>query len=109
MMQEFQNALYTNVVDPSSAVIYDRVWSLETIHRLGLVVFAIEQPELRGYQWRMLMARREMGLEEADFPNDDAPKGRWEAPILQVPLDWIGLEEDVEASSSHPPANTPPT
>jgi SAM-dependent methyltransferase len=93
VLQDFQNALYINLVDPSNAVIFDRDWLLRTTRQLGLVVYAIEPPRMRGWQWRLEMAGRESGVAEVEFPRDSAPKGRWEAPTVAGAADRIGLED----------------
>ena len=38
MMQDFQNALYINHVDPTNAVIFDRQWLQRTAREAGLVI-----------------------------------------------------------------------
>jgi SAM-dependent methyltransferase len=94
MMQRRQNALYINLTDPSNAVIYDRAWLLGMTQQLGLVLHEIEPLEVRGFQWRMLMARRESGIKEAEFPEDRRPKGLRRSPTLTATADCVGLDED---------------
>jgi hypothetical protein len=92
MLQDFQNALYISLDDPSNAVIYDRTWLLNTTRRLGLVIHEIEPPEVRGFQWRLLMARQETGRKEFAFPADLAPKGERRPPVVRFVADRIGLD-----------------
>lgn len=73
MMQEFQNALFINDVDPANAVIFDREWLVATAAANGLVITAADPPEVRGFQWRITMERPGPGVESVDLPADEAP------------------------------------
>jgi len=57
MMQEFQNALFINDVDPTNAVIFDRAWLRRSAREAGLSLAAVTPPTLRGYQWRLVCVR----------------------------------------------------
>ena len=91
MMQEFQNALYINDIDPSNAVIYDRRWLVTTIAGLGLKLVAATPPALRGYQWVLLMARRSHPRPEVDLPEDQAAPGIARPPMTPPDAEKIGL------------------
>ncbi len=75
MMQEFQNALYINVADPSNAVIYDKEWLRHETRDAGLTIVSVAPPEIRGFAWIVSMTRSGPGIREAEFPPDTAPAG----------------------------------
>jgi SAM-dependent methyltransferase len=75
MMQEWTNALYINLVDPSAAVILDKTWVRETARKAGLTLVAAEAPEIRGFQWTCTFAPAGSGREEVELPQDTAPVG----------------------------------
>ena len=91
MMQEFQNALYINDNDPTNAVIFDRGWLLATIAGLGLKLVAATPPELRGYQWVLLMARQSHPRPEVALPEDRANLGILRPPLSPPNAEKIGL------------------
>jgi SAM-dependent methyltransferase len=81
MMQDFQNALYITEDDLTNAVIFDKNWLLNVIHKQGLVVRSATPPEIRGFQWVLRLAPAQVGDESVTLPTDDAPVGRMPAPI----------------------------
>jgi SAM-dependent methyltransferase len=93
MMQDFQNALYINDVDPSNAVIFDREWLRHEASAAGLTIYSVTKPTFRGYQWLVLMASSRPGLEEVLIPADDSPIGRAPPPLLRPGAEKIGLGE----------------
>jgi SAM-dependent methyltransferase len=72
-MLEDQNALYINLTEPSNAVIFDRDWVRRTAAEAGLTAVAVTPPELRGYHWVVVMTPTGEGVQEAEFPPDEAP------------------------------------
>lgn len=74
MMDDSSNALYVSYTDPSAAVIFDRKWVRDTAKSMGLTIFQVIAPTLRGYQWLVLMTRRK-DLPEVELPEDKAPRG----------------------------------
>jgi SAM-dependent methyltransferase len=76
MMQDFQNALFINDVNPANAVIFDRGWLVDVAAANGLVATAVEQPDVRGYQWHITMRHAEQGSEPVELPPDEAPIDR---------------------------------
>jgi SAM-dependent methyltransferase len=81
MMQESQNTLFINEVEPRNAVIYDREWLLGAVVNASLVVTLVGPPEVRGHQWTVVMARSDSGFPRAPFPETDfAPFGIRRAP-----------------------------
>ena len=82
MMQEFQNALYINEVDPTNAVIFDRRWLRETARSKGLLLTRIDAPALRGFHWQIQLRPVAAGLTEAEFPADEAPVGIQRPPLM---------------------------
>jgi SAM-dependent methyltransferase len=91
MMQDFQNALYINHVDPWNAVIFDREWVRRETAAAGLTIFSIIPPAIRGFHWVLLMAPADNDRDEAVFPPDDAPYGQAPPPVPQPGADRIGL------------------
>lgn len=75
MMQEWTNALYINLVDPSAAVIFDKTWTRETARKAGLTLVAVQAPKIRGFQWTCTFAPTTSRVEEVDLPEDTAPIG----------------------------------
>jgi SAM-dependent methyltransferase len=92
MMQDFQNALYINDLDPWNAVIFDGAWLRAQATEVGLTISSVRPPHTRGFRWTLLMTPVEQGLREAEFPSDDAPAGRRPAPLLRAHAARIGLE-----------------
>jgi SAM-dependent methyltransferase len=92
MMQDFQNALYINDLDPWNAVIFDGAWLRMQAAEAGLTISSVSPPQTRGFQWTLLMTPLEQGLREAEFPSDDAPVGSHPAPLLRADAARIGLE-----------------
>lgn len=92
MMQDFQNALYINDVDPSNAVIFDREWLRRAAANEGFAISSVTQPEVRGFQWVVVMTPIRPGILEADFPPDDALIGRNPPPLLREDAHAIAEE-----------------
>jgi len=82
MMQEFQNALFINDVDPTNAVIFDRSWLRNTLREVGLVSWHIDAPMVRGFQWRILLSPAASGAAEVEYPEDAAPRGIMRPPLM---------------------------
>jgi len=81
MMQESQNTLFINDVDPTNAVIYDRGFLRRTLREKGLAIWRVEQPDVRGFQWRVWLAP--LGERpEVELPADAAAPGVRRAPLL---------------------------
>jgi SAM-dependent methyltransferase len=78
MMQEFQNALYINDLNPTNAVIFDRRWLIEVARSKGLAIVAARGPVVRGYHWRITMRPSASGAAEIELPEDEAPLGAGE-------------------------------
>lgn len=81
MMQEFQNALFINPIDPTNATIFDRTWLLAEIDRCGLVVSRATPPAIRGFQWMLFLQKKTEGRTSVELPEDGAPVGLARAPI----------------------------
>lgn len=93
MMQEFQNALFINAVDPTNAVIFDKTWLADTADRVGLVPVRIVPPEIRGFQWRVEFKRKSAGLDPVKFPDDLAPKGIERPPLTPLNAEKLGVTD----------------
>jgi hypothetical protein len=89
MMQPFQNALFINETDPSNAVIFDRAWLRDTARSLGLVLPWVVPPEVRGFQWYLVMRRAGVGT-EVDLPEDTAPLGHQPPQLTPADAQRIG-------------------
>lgn len=83
MMQDFQNVLFINDVDPTNAVIHDRTWLVDTARDAGLVICHATPPAIRGFQWTIVLTPPRPGVEEVDLPADAAPFGRQPPPLLR--------------------------
>jgi SAM-dependent methyltransferase len=81
MMQDFQNALYINEDDLTNAVMFDKGWLLDMIHKEGLVVRHATAPEIRGFAWVLRLAPARVGERSVSLPDDDAPVGRMPPPV----------------------------
>ena len=73
-MDASYNALYVSYVDPSEAVIFDRTWLRNTARALGLRIFNVIPPGIRGHQWSVLMTLNP-AVAEVELPPDTAPRG----------------------------------
>ena len=83
MMQDFQNALYINLNDPTNAVIFDRVWLMRVAREAGLRIRHVVPPAIRGFHWYVHMERSQgSDWEHVAFPDDSAPLGREPPPLL---------------------------
>jgi SAM-dependent methyltransferase len=83
MMQDFQNVLFINDLNPANATIFDRGWLVRAAAKNGLAITTVEQPEVRGHQWYITMQPAGPGVESVDLPEDKAPidpAGRRAAP-----------------------------
>jgi SAM-dependent methyltransferase len=87
------NALYTSYVDPSAAVLFDRGWLRRQAQDVGLALTDAIPPQIRGYQWTVVMRRRSEGVVEIDLPADEAPIGRVAMHEVPKAADRIGLEK----------------
>lgn len=74
MMENSSNALYVSYTDPSAAAIFDRQWVRDTARSVGLRIFQVIPPMIRGHQWLVLMTRR-TDVPEIELPEDTAPRG----------------------------------
>jgi SAM-dependent methyltransferase len=93
MMQDFQNTLFINEVDPSNAVIYDRRWLPEAARTAGLVITQAIPPKITGFQWTLVLRPLGAGVQEVELPVDDAPFGREPPPLLQADAASLGVGE----------------
>lgn len=91
MMQEFQNALFINPTDPTNAVIFDKTWLTNTAGRVGLVPVRIVAPDIRGFQWRIVLRHRDAGVDAVDFPEDSAPRGIERPPLTPAHAEALGV------------------
>jgi SAM-dependent methyltransferase len=71
-----RNALYIDDAYPPAAVYYDRAWLAQTLADEGLTIVRIAQaPEVRGYQWRLVLGRTRPGLAGVELPLDQNEQG----------------------------------
>lgn len=90
MMQEFQNCLYINHVDPVNAVIADYRWLEIQAAEAGLAIAAIEPPAIRGFQWQVVMKHASEVDRPAVWPDDLAPLGIMRPPMRPEHAELIG-------------------
>ena len=69
-LEETQRCLFSNEVDPSQAVIYDREWFIESVRRIGLAVWRTEPPAIPGHQWTVFLTPGSPGFVDR-FPVGD--------------------------------------
>jgi SAM-dependent methyltransferase len=81
MMQDFQNALYINLVDPTNAVVFDRDWLIRQLEEAGLALVAAAPPAIRGFQWTLDLRRAGRGATPVGLPDDLAPFGSKPPPV----------------------------
>jgi len=91
-LQEGFNALYVSYVDPSAAVFFDRDWLKARARAAGLVVTKAVPPDIRGYQWTLIMKPAREDVEEVDLPLDRAPLGSVRVHEVPENPSRIGLD-----------------
>jgi SAM-dependent methyltransferase len=79
-LPDSHNALYVDYIDPTAAVLYDRVWVQDLATRNGLAITLVEPPKVRGHQWTLLMESASINVNLAQWPEDDAPIGKTVPP-----------------------------
>lgn len=90
MMHEHQNTLFINEFDVRNAVIYSRDWVRSAASTVGLTLYEVRPPAVRGFQWELRMAQTRPGIADADWPADDAPAGREAPPMMPADAHRIG-------------------
>jgi SAM-dependent methyltransferase len=93
MMQDFQQTLYINDIDPTNATIHDSEWVMRLAREHGLVLVRAIPPVTRGYQWVLQFTPARPGLEGIELPEDVAPLGRNAPPLSPAAAHKIGLDE----------------
>jgi SAM-dependent methyltransferase len=93
MMQDFQNTLFINDIDPTNAVIYDREWLPEAARSAGLLITEAFAPKVRGFQWTLVLTPPRAGVAEIELPEDEAPFGREPPPLLRAGASSLALPE----------------
>jgi SAM-dependent methyltransferase len=94
MMQDHQNTLFINEFDVRNAVIYSRDWVRAAAGEVGLTLYEVLPPAVRGFQWELRMTPARVGVTDADWPADDAPAGRAAPPMMPVDAYRIGSDEN---------------
>ena len=90
MLQDFQNALYVNLDDPTNAVIVDRGWLDGTLAACGLKPVAISPPVVRGFHWWLTLALDADPRPAAPWPEDVAKVKRIPPPLTPAGADTLG-------------------
>jgi SAM-dependent methyltransferase len=76
VLGDARNALYIDDSYPPAAVYYDRGWLQRMLLEVGLAVVRIAQaPEVRGYQWRLILAPARPSVTPMEIPRDEADRG----------------------------------
>ncbi len=71
-----RHALYIDESYPPSGVYYNREWIQQTIADVGLTITRIAQvPEVRGYQWRVVLAPASAQVTGIELPPDERERG----------------------------------
>jgi SAM-dependent methyltransferase len=91
MMQESQNCLYINEIDPTNAVIVAKSWFLKMVLELDLYVSKVEAPTIKGFQWEITLRHRMSNESNAKIPPDSEIKGINRPPEMPLHADKIGL------------------
>lgn len=91
MMQDFQNTLYINDIDPTNATIFDAQWLIRLTSQLGLTLRSAVPPEMRGFAWQLQFTPTRPGVTAVDLPADEAPPGRRPPPIGPANTSMVGL------------------
>lgn len=84
VLQPHMNALFLSDADPAHAVIYDRSWLLRSTRDLGLRLTHAVAPAIRGFQWLLTFEPATRATPEIELPEDEAPFGTWEPPVLDT-------------------------
>ena len=92
MLQPHTNALYVSYVDPSSAVLFAREWLRATAREVGLTITGTVAPDIRGYQWVILMSPVSAGKPDVELPPDDGVSGFVDLPPMPENANRIGTE-----------------
>jgi SAM-dependent methyltransferase len=100
MMQANQNTLFINEFDIRNAVIYDRGWLLAAAANVGLILFEVRPPGIRGFQWELRMTQPSTGSPVVELPADVADRGRMPPPDMPANASAIGLSDRPGAATS---------
>lgn len=92
MMQDFQNTLYINHVDPTNAAIFDGNWLVKLASDLGLSVRAAALPEVRGFARKIEFTPTRSGFVAVELPVDNRPLGRRAPPLGPANPSAVGLD-----------------
>lgn len=84
MMQEFQNALYINPIDPTNAVIFDRDW-VRRLFAAGGCAWSRSRHRASADSRGCSLRQTRTNIREAEFPFDDAPFGVKRPPVGDRP------------------------
>jgi len=76
--------LFTDELDPTQAVIYDRDWFLDTIRSCGLSIQQTIYPPMPGHQWNVLLTRRTANAVD-EFPLGELG-AEWLCGTTQKPM-----------------------
>lgn len=93
MMQEFQNALFINDVDPRNAVIFDKAWLFAQLALNGLVLTRAVPPSIRGFQWELQFEPQAEGRTNIALPDDTGRRGVNRPPHGDTALNEVRFDE----------------
>ena len=89
MMQDFQNALFINDIDPTNAVIFDKEWLRRVTRQAGIRICSVKAPAIRGFQWEIYLEKATPWKEHVEFPDDIASPGINRPPLMPANADEI--------------------
>jgi len=100
--------LFTNEVDPTQAVIYDRKWFISAVRRCGLAVERTVLPPIAGHQWQVYLKKRTLDtfdrfpLEEegAEWLSGASKRPIAKSLMVQAEEQKYRVENDVEKQKS---------
>lgn len=93
MMQEFQNAVFINDVDPRNAVIFDRQWLMRELAKAGLVLTRAVPPSIRGFQWELQIEVQTGGRQSIALPDDIGRRGVNRPPYGDTALGEVRYDD----------------
>jgi SAM-dependent methyltransferase len=90
MLQDFQNALYINLEDPTNAVMLDRDWLDGAFAAAGLKPVDISPPVVRGFHWWVTLALAGDPRPAVRWPEDVGKVKRVPPPLTPEGADKLG-------------------
>jgi SAM-dependent methyltransferase len=103
--------LFTSETDPTSAVIYDRQWFIDTLRGAGLAVKHTQHPPVAGHQWWLQLEKRTPSSVDKFPLGDEAAEwlcGATRKPIANPEISQAEIERHRVGRASSGKADGPP-